>query len=91
MPQRPLPVKFNEVVATDAARNRKTRPMPHQFIVLDDAIMTLDNAQEIDDAIDALEELGIQSTEVYAGGPDDERSTDFVLTSGRHRAGEQSR
>ncbi len=23
MPQRPLPVKFNEVVATDAARNRR--------------------------------------------------------------------
>ena len=56
--------------------------MSHQFIVLDDEILTLDNAQEIDDAIDALESLGLQSIEVYAGGPDEERSTNLVLTSG---------
>ena len=56
--------------------------MTHQFIYLDGDIMTLDNYHEIDDAIDALEAIGVQSAEVYTGGPEEERSTDLVLTSG---------
>lgn len=55
--------------------------MPHQFIKLGDDILTLDDAQEIDDAVDAIKRLGLQSIEVYAGGPDEERSTDLILTS----------
>jgi hypothetical protein len=53
----------------------------HKFIILADVIMTLDNAQEQDDAADAIKAAGIQSVPVYEGGPDSQEETPYVMTA----------
>lgn len=53
--------------------------MQHLFIELDGDIMTLDNAQEIDDAVDALKAAGLHQTRVWRGGPESMVASNLLL------------
>ena len=59
----------------------------HKFIYLAGDIVTLDNAQEQDDAADAIREMGIESLPVYEGGPESEEETQYVMTADGLRYG----
>jgi hypothetical protein len=56
----------------------------HRFIILDDDIYTLDTAEERDHAAEHMRDAGVDSLQVYAGGPDKSEldGTEFRSGSG---------
>ncbi len=56
--------------------------MTHRFIILQDEILTIDDAQELDDAVDAMLEAGVQQCLVWVGGPETQLAYNHLLTQG---------
>jgi hypothetical protein len=59
----------------------------HKYIYLAGDIVTLDNAQEQDDAADAIREMGLESVPVYEGGPEEQLETQYVMNANGIRYG----